>query len=115
MKSLPRKHQQGSTPLQPHLLGCGQQTQLLAPLFADLGDDGVEQAELLALLVHLVLWVFKHHLKAVISQNAGKGLRAGHSIWGSLVASEACHQAAAVVPGGVHVEPVFSYLALLSP
>lgn len=62
-----------------YLLGSGgllsQETQLLLPLLSDLGDDGVEEAELLALLVHLVVGVFEHHLEAVVSQNGGQSLR----------------------------------------
>lgn len=57
--------------------GCSllsQETQLLLPLLSRLGDDGVEQAELLALLVHLVVGVFEHHLEAVVAQDGREGL-----------------------------------------
>lgn len=54
-----------------------QQPQLLLPLLSHLGDDGVEQAELLALLIHLVLRVLKHDLEAVVSEDGGESLRGG--------------------------------------
>lgn len=52
-----------------------QETQLLLSLLSDLGDDGVEQTELLALLVHLIVWVFEHHLETIIAQQCGKSLK----------------------------------------
>ena len=55
----------------------GQETQLLPPVLAHLGDDGVEQAELLALLVHLVVGVLEHHLEAVVAKAAWYNLRVG--------------------------------------
>lgn len=62
-----------------HLLGgsglLGQQTQLLLPLLSHFGDDGVEEAELLTLLVHLIVGILKHHLEPVVSQDAGQGLQ----------------------------------------
>jgi len=65
--------------VQRYLLGVGgllsHQTQLLLPLLSHLGDDGVEEAELFAPLVHLVLGVLEHHLEAVVSQDAGESLQ----------------------------------------
>lgn len=68
-------------PCARYLLGrgdlLGHETQLLLPLLSHPGDDGVEEAELLALLVHLVVGVFEHHLEAVVSQDAGEHLLVG--------------------------------------
>lgn len=58
-------------------LQLGQHLQLLLPLLAHLGDQRVEQSVLLALLVHLVVGVLKHHLETVVAEDARGALGRG--------------------------------------
>lgn len=48
--------------------------EFLPPLFTHLRHDGVEQPELLAPLIHLVIRVLEHHLETVVHQEIVYGL-----------------------------------------
>lgn len=48
--------------------------EFLPPLFAHFRHDGVQQPELLAPLIHLVIWVLEHHLETVVHQEIFYGL-----------------------------------------
>ncbi len=51
-----------------------QLAEFLPPLFPHLRHDGVEQPELLAPLIHLVIRVLEHHLETLVRQEIGYGL-----------------------------------------